>query len=1440
MKTNADKVKQLFEYLKAVIHLMRPVKRSVNDYEKLFWQHTLPLGEGCFVNGQGIQEDAWLEVHQQKIQPPPTPPDTIIEWFDTKWTRADKEPKHREFMEQGEGKVFFEESKIRVRDWQEYLSKQWIPWSIEVLPQQKIQNLYTSLFLLYQQLEKEGEGYELLWGHGFLSWKIGEEKIYRPLITTEVELKFDSKRGIFYMVPASADSVMELDMFTKLEVNNIEKIKPIARQFAESEKNPWYFEEIEPVLTQVVHLLSAEGKVFGEELTDKPPENSTYPVIYNTSLLFLRKKSARMWDEEFQNIIHSIDNGYRLPATIISAVSSESVPQDEKMLQEWRPVGEDLLFPLPANEEQIEIVKRLAQHTGVAVQGPPGTGKSHTIANLICHLLAHGKRVLVISQTERALKVLTDKIPQEIRSLCVSMLGGDSESIKHIERSVQDIAEKLSSEDIDLLEKSITNHKRQLTRCRNQMIQLKEELNHAVGLEYTKIHFNGQEMKPIDAAKWLKENEQALGWIKDNIKFDQEIDLSDEEMVRFYHLASVLDHEKMKDVSALRPDLQKIPNPFELQRIFDDIEEHEEKATQNRQYIRGWSMPEQVECNVEDAISQCSAGMEWMDKFSEPWMNVILNDIHEGNIRKSYWEDVIANIDRYISEIYDIDRQLTAHTFEFPQNVSLKKLGEDLEIIKQRLELGKSIGFLYKKVFAGKTAVTLENTLVNSEPITGVEDVELAILKVKLEESKRALVSTWNKYMVSVGAQPIDITNPRVIFDVKDISETIKIAFDWKKHTYEGLEEVLEYLGMPGTFDWTKQAFWQKAFNGLRAVRSMLILKEKMKVIEQLKEYLQWGVSANNAHSLWMDLMQAVEKRDVDSYQQVMEKLNKIQEIEKAYYHFEKIEAKLIKIAPLWVLEILTASSQGKELTAPENWREAIAYSQLRTWMDELYEKTQTEELIEEIHQQEDREKKLVESIVAQSTWLKLIKRTTEEQKRSLVAWLQFVRKIGKGTGKYANKHRENARKQMVTAKGAIPVWIMPIHRVIENIDLQNEPFDVVIVDESSQSNLFALSALVRAKKAVVVGDDNQISPEAVGVNQQAVSELMRNYLEGIPQMETFDMQTSLFDVAARIFPGQVMLKEHFRCVPEIIRFSNDLMYGGKIIPLRLPKRSERLEPAIGVIKVKDGVRDEDISKAINQPEAKAIVEHILNICEDSKYNNKSIGVISLQGDAQAKLIESMLIDQLGIFEMVHRNMICGDAYAFQGDERDVIFLSMVAASNMRVGALTKRSDMQRFNVAASRAKDQMFLYHSVELDELNPNCMRARLLRYCLDAGKVIKKEGHTAYSFDSKFEEDLYKRIKEKGYSVTPHVTVGKYTIGLVVEGSTSRLAIECIGDRWQDIEGWKEEQERQSILERVGWQFLRLRGSLYYRDPERALHTLWAKLDELGIMPSESSSL
>ena len=492
--------------------------------------------------------------------------------------------------------------------------------------------------------------------------------------------------------------------------------------------------------------------------------------------------------------------------------------------------------------------------------------------------------------------------------------------------------------------------------------------------------------------------------------------------------------------------------------------------------------------------------------------------------------------------------------------------------------------------------------------------------------------------------------------------------------------------------------------------------------------------------------------------------------------------------------------------------------------------------------------------MAALKAWEFCLNNMSDYERQHLISWKKAVEKIGKGTGKYANRYRREARNYMDKCRSAIPAWIMPIYRVTETILPQNNLFDVVIIDEASQSGPEALILQYYGKRIVVVGDDKQISPDFVGVNKESVALLNRKYLQDIPHSDHLGVDNSFFDQAEIRYPNPIRLREHYRCMPEIIQFSNNNWYQATpLIPLRQYTNS-RLSPIVTTNHVTSGYAEGDSSKIINKPEADAIVEQIKRCCDDSKYYNKSIGVISLQGSIQAKHIERLLLDVIGPEEIDKRKIVCGDAYAFQGDERDVIFLTMVAAPNKRTRALTDTKTQRRFNVATSRAKDQMWLFHSMTLNDLSPTCLRYKLLEYCQNPEikqtevnginiasirRLASSNGRSDYSlpepFDSWFEVDVFLKIVERGYRVIPQYKVAQFRIDMVVQGIQGALAVECDGDAWHGPEVYERDSARERILTRCGWRFWRVRGSNFYRNQSEATKTLWTTLNELGIKPS-----
>jgi very-short-patch-repair endonuclease len=372
------------------------------------------------------------------------------------------------------------------------------------------------------------------------------------------------------------------------------------------------------------------------------------------------------------------------------------------------------------------------------------------------------------------------------------------------------------------------------------------------------------------------------------------------------------------------------------------------------------------------------------------------------------------------------------------------------------------------------------------------------------------------------------------------------------------------------------------------------------------------------------------------------------------------------------------------------------------------------------------------------------------------------------------------------------------------------------------------------------------VSPTAVGIDQQHLRDLANQYLANNPFKASWqDPKRSYFDEATMRFGGKITLIEHRRCVPEIIGFSNKIAYEPdniRLIPVR-QRPSDALTP-IRRVHVANGY---ERGRGINPAEADAIVEQVVACAADPAYAGKTFGVISLMGKEQAKYIAGLLLGRLTPEEWTTRDLRCGDAADFQGSERDVIFLSMVkAADGGRLGALTQEMYVQRYNVAASRAKDQMWLFHSVLLSDLgNPEDMRHALLDYVTNVETRqdetddrirtdLAPEDFRIQPFDSLFEQRVFNRIHGRGYSVIPQYPAEGYNIDLVVVGGNGNLAIECDGDTWHGPEHYLKDLARQRDLERCGWTFFRVRESAYYLDPDAALADLWGKLDDLNREP------
>jgi very-short-patch-repair endonuclease len=271
--------------------------------------------------------------------------------------------------------------------------------------------------------------------------------------------------------------------------------------------------------------------------------------------------------------------------------------------------------------------------------------------------------------------------------------------------------------------------------------------------------------------------------------------------------------------------------------------------------------------------------------------------------------------------------------------------------------------------------------------------------------------------------------------------------------------------------------------------------------------------------------------------------------------------------------------------------------------------------------------------------------------------------------------------------------------------------------------------------------------------------------------------------------------------------------------------------------RVDGGLREGDV----NPREAQAVVALIEAMVRHPAYAGKTIGVISMVKEDQALLIQSLLHKRIDSVEIEKRRILAGISAEFQGDERDIMLLSMVDSSagedvtlrTQREGAyeLVKK----RYNVAASRARDQLWVVHSFDpMRDLKPDDLRFQLCQHVRDPGAALLASSPETSRGESPLEREVAARLVAAGFRVRQQFSVGHFRIDMVVEGEPARLAVECDGDRYRSPESLTEDMARQAVLERLGWPFVRIRGSAFYRDPDAALRRVFDRLSEMGIEP------
>lgn len=388
-----------------------------------------------------------------------------------------------------------------------------------------------------------------------------------------------------------------------------------------------------------------------------------------------------------------------------------------------------------------------------------------------------------------------------------------------------------------------------------------------------------------------------------------------------------------------------------------------------------------------------------------------------------------------------------------------------------------------------------------------------------------------------------------------------------------------------------------------------------------------------------------------------------------------------------------------------------------------------------------------------------------------------FLKSIRARTG--SRQEELQGQFSFQTLLKTFPIWLTKISDISRVLPMENELFDMVIVDEATQCDMASLIPVFqRAKKVVLAGDPNQL--KHVSFLSKGRQNLLSEKINGDNKYSNeFNYRNdSVLDYSITKTENQKQisfLNEHFRSVSSIIAFSNKHFYEDKLMVMT-QKPSNLSNEGVELIKL-DGNRNKN---GINSIELNHLVEKLRSKVNEQKELSQSlcdtIGVLS-PFRAQVDALSKKIMQEFSINEIERHELMVGTAYSFQGQERDIMLLSLSLDNGSHHSAFIHCNKADVFNVSITRAKKQQIVFHSLDVAKVETKY----LLREFLELYSNSDKEQFESFNREEtkdKFLQEMNIELLAKGWQTWPGFFIAGQVVDILVKTNNSYFGIDLIG--------------------------------------------------------------
>ncbi|NDO45667.1 AAA domain-containing protein [Clostridium sp. MD294] len=1424
-------------------------------------------------NTDDIEKNVILEVIKPELDPCPKIPAYLEPWISLDWKVASNQLTFKDKIIQNGKTVTFQEffgnveHQKELYDWMQKRAD-WVKDLAKQKKPEKVDEFFRNLWNQYEFLKQNSQSFELMIGQGILEYQQNENNIFYPILLKKVLMTFDIKDNVIRVIDTDTKSQLNVKLLKNLEIMNEEIIETLVKDLDENNYQPldkantrYFLEDCHKLFEE------ADTDSFLENLTKQIGSPSVYYkdikqvvntenniVVYNRPVLFIRTIENDIL-QSLDAVIDDMEQTGKVPDNLLDLMKEDVVSSEIKIekptLSELKGESETILFSKKASKEQMDIARNIEKHNTILVQSPPGTEKAHIIANLTEHFLSQGKKVLITSPTQKTLLEIKQKIAKELQDLCISSSEND---ITEIERSIDTIIKfslKHTSEDM-LGEEGMLQ--RQRKEILSRLSEIRNEIYHIQQREYETITLNGENYSVREVADFVCENREELSYIPGKITLHKSLPVSKEALEFLYQTNAVVTQKQELELEFHLPEPRDIMPPEAFESVITERNGYTAELLQLKSKVRN-----RISIDFEHNIAQIgdsplytSLDIEKVKqikkifseysirKYSQWQLSAVFAGKKKDNSEKK-WKDLIEAIeDAYDYHDYSVEKTLRKDVDIAKEYISYKSI-EILQKLQEMLKKGKKIGGL--SFFIHKDWKELYETLkVNDKYISKADDCEVLIATIYMELKRNEIEELWIELIEEEGGEFFYTLGLEPERKGIEVVEKIEECLNWYQTVYQPVKNIALECGLsPACFEIADEIsspieeakydmdLIYKFLPQYISIAELLGIKlsSHVTIVDETMALLQSEKFAKS--SICNAILSALQEKDIEKYRKHYEELrtahNKFDDYERRGRILEKIAVD----ASEWATAIQYRTGIHGASECPENVEGAWNWKQLSIMLNDIIEQP-----FEQLRKEESSlsaklqnvTTKLIESKAWYSILLNLEK--NKKQKQCLQQWKQSIAS--------ASLDKEEIKKLIVQYQYIVPAWIMSTNQALKELDIKQNKFDIAIIDEANQCDVSSLAMFHVAKKLIIIGDDEQIGLYSNDENIAKNENLLHSYMNGeLLNEHIYNTKYSLYDIAKTTFKI-LMLREHIKCIQDIIGYNNRLCYNNKLELLR-DNCNIFTKPHV----ISHYAKGKCDDKRRNIKEARNIVAFMIACMEQPEYDNMTFGAISLLGIEQANLIRQIAFQKISPETYEHRKILCGDVCCFQNNERDIVFISMVDSYDKENFVIlhkndTNKSTKQMYNVAVSRAKNQLWIVHSFDVkQELEIDDIRRNLIEY---AEGIDNFKHNNKVEKNSSFETSVIDALAKQGYYILKQYEVGGYRIGLAVVYGDKKVAIECDGEEQHEKEILSN-MEKEAVLERVGWNFIHIRNSEYFNNPIETIKHVISSLTQLGIMPEQDNT-